>query len=162
MALKAFAFGRASGMMAISQVPPILQEGFAMTAARAAGFVSLMSLMSMPRRFLWGAVTDCTGKYVTLPVITGLPAVTMGVLASSPSETRDCHGPGGAITPVTAGLFGSKRVTENYGVMRAVFGHDGDCSGAFMMARALSVIAFLRAPAILKIRRNRAKPTNAA
>ncbi len=181
VALTAFAFGCTSGMMVISQVSPMLQEGFAMTATRAAGYVSLMSLMSMLGRFLWGTVTDYTDKYVTLAIITGLPAVTMGVLASSPSETITvvamaltalCYGGfGSTITPITADLFGAKYVTENYGVMYAAFGfaglvgpqaavrlsNGGDYSGAFMMACVLSVIAFFCVVSILKIRRDRIK-----
>ncbi len=181
LALTAFAFGCTSGMMVISQVSPMLQEGFAMTATRAAGYVSLMSLMSMLGRFLWGTVTDYSDKYVTLAIITGLPAATMGILSTSPSETVTvacmaltalCYGGfGSTITPITADLFGAKHVTENYGVMYAAFGfaglvgpqsavrlsHGGDYSMAFLMACALSVISFCCVMALLKVRSNRMK-----
>ena len=66
VALIAFAFGCTSGMMVISQVSSIMQEGYALSATEAAVYVSIMSCMSMLGRFLWGTVTDHFDKYVTL------------------------------------------------------------------------------------------------
>lgn len=135
IALTAFAFGCTSGMMVISQVSAIMQESFQMTATQAATYVSIMSFMSMIGRFLWGTVTDHFDKYVTLSIICGLPVIAMGLLVIFHSQmmtvlclalTALCYGGfGSTITPITADLFGTKHVSENYGVMYLAFGFAG-------------------------------------
>lgn len=167
--LIAFAFGLTSGMMVISQASQILQKGYSMTALQAAGYVSLISLMSMTGRILWGAVTDHTNKYITLCIICTLPILTMGILATSPSVglaiacmsvTALCYGGfGGTITPITADLFGTKYITENYGVMYLTFGiagligprvavtlqNGGNYSKPFMVGAFLALISLIAA-----------------
>lgn len=165
----AFAFGLTSGMMVISQASQILQAGHNMTATQAATYVSLFSFMSMAGRIVWGAVTDHTDKYVTLCIICAIPIITMGLLATSPTTviaivcmalTALCYGGfGGTITPITADLFGSKYITENYGVMYLMFGiagligpriavtlnQNGDYSKAFLVGCILSVLSLIAA-----------------
>ena len=165
----AFAFGLTSGMMVISQASQILQAGHGMTATQAATCVSLFSFMSMAGRIVWGAVTDHTDKYTTLCIICAIPIITMGLLTSSPSSgmaiacmalTALCYGGfGGTITPITADLFGSKYITENYGVMYLMFGiagligprvavklnNNGDYSKAFFVGCVLAVISLAAA-----------------
>ena len=174
VAIIAFAFGCTSGMMVISQVSSIMQSGFAMTATQAAVYVSVTSFMSMMGRFLWGWVTDHFNKYVTLSIICGLPIITMGLLVFSSSMpltvaclavTALCYGGfGSTITPITADLFGSKHVTENYGVMYLAFGFaglvgpqlavnfssGGDYTTAYLVAAVISVIAFVMALIVRK------------
>lgn len=130
-----FAFGLTSGMMVISQCTQIITRTFGIEPTRAALYASLLSCMSMVGRILWGAVTDHTDKYVTLCIICAIPVATMGLLSTSPSMgitvacmalTALCYGGfGGTITPITADLFGSKYITENYGVMYFMFGIAG-------------------------------------
>ena len=181
VALIAFAFGCTSGMMVISQVSSIMQESFALTATQAALYVSVMSLMSMCGRFLWGTVTDHFDKYVTLSIICGLPIIAMGVASfASGSQavtvvclavTALCYGGfGSTITPITADLFGAKHVTENYGVMYLAFGFaglvgpqlavnlgkGGSYAKAFLVAAVISVVAFVMA---LIVRRKVASAT---
>lgn len=167
IALITFGFGLTSGMMVISQASQILQNGYAMTPTQAAGFVSLFSFMSMAGRIVWGAVTDHVDKFTTLCIICVIPILTMGLLATSPTYiiaiacmalTAFCYGGfGGTITPITAGLFGSKYITENYGVMFLTFGiagligprlavtlnNNGDYSKAFLVGCILAVISLL-------------------
>lgn len=174
VAIIAFAFGCTSGMMVISQVSSIMQESFAMTATKAALFVSIMSFASMAGRFLWGSVTDHFDKYVTLSIICGLPVITMGIMAASTNLVVDvicmavtalCYGGfGSTITPITADLFGSKHVSENYGVMYLAFGfaglfgpqiavklsHSGNYSTAFLVAALISAISFAMALIVRK------------
>ena len=169
VAIIAFAFGCTSGMMVISQVSSIMQKSFAMTATDAAFYVSVTSFMSMMGRFIWGWVTDHFNKYVTLSIICGLPILTMGLLVVSSSlpltvaclaVTALCYGGfGSTITPITADLFGSKHVTENYGVMYLSFGFagligpqlavnfssGGDYTAAYLVAAVISVIALIMA-----------------
>ena len=165
VALAAFSFGCTSGMMVISQISSIMQQGYAMTATQAAVYVSLMSFMSMIGRFLWGTVTDHFDKYVTLSIICALPVAAMGVASTAPAQTVTvaclavvacCYGGfGSTITPITADLFGAKHVTENYGVMYLAFGFaallgpqlalllrsGGDFSKAFLVAAVISAVA---------------------
>lgn len=174
VAIIAFAFGCTSGMMVISQVSSIMQKGFAMTATQAAVYVSVTSFMSMMGRFIWGWVTDHFNKYVTLSIICGLPVITMGLLAVSASMpltvaclavTALCYGGfGSTITPITADLFGSKHVTENYGVMYLAFGFaglvgpqlavnfssGGDYTTAYLVAAVISAIALVMALLVRK------------
>lgn len=174
VAIIAFAFGCTSGMMVISQVSSIMQESFALSATQAAVYVSVMSFMSMSGRFIWGIVTDHFDKYITLSIICGLPIIAMGVLSLSGSMvltvvclgiTALCYGGfGSTITPITADLFGSAHVTENYGVMYLAFGFagligpqiavklssGGDYSKAFLAACIISVIAFAMALIVRK------------
>ena len=174
VALIAFAFGCTSGMMVISQISPIMQESFALTATKAAFYVSIMSLMSMLGRFLWGTVTDHFDKYVTLSIICGLPVIAMSIATLGTAQnitvvclavTALCYGGfGSTITPITADLFGAKHVSENYGVMYLAFGFagligpqlavrlgtGGNYGPAFLGAAILSAIAFVMALLVRK------------
>lgn len=174
IALVAFGFGLTSGMMVISQASQILQNGYAMTATKAATFVSLFSFMSMAGRIVWGAVTDHIDKFTTLCIISVIPILTMGLLSTSPipsiaigcmALTAFCYGGfGGTVTPITAGLFGSKYITENYGVMFLTFGiagligprlavtlnNNGDYSKAFLVGCILAIISLIASIIIRK------------
>lgn len=132
IAMLTFACGLTSGMFVISQASPILQGAYGLTAVEAATFVSLNSLASLAGRIVFGTVTDHTDKYVTLIVIPVLSVIGMGLLSTSPSKTMAVAcmalvafgygGFGGTITPITGDLFGTKYITENFGVMYLNFG----------------------------------------
>ena len=132
IAMVTFACGLTSGMFVISQASPILQGAYGLTAVEAATFVSLNSFASLAGRIVFGTVTDHTDKYVTLLVIPVLSVIGMGLLATSPSKTMAIAcmalvafgygGFGGTITPITGDLFGTKYITENFGVMYLNFG----------------------------------------
>lgn len=136
IAMVTFAFGLTSGMFVISQASPILQSQYGLTAVGAATFVSLNSFASLAGRIVFGTVTDHTDKYVTLCIIPALSVVGMGLLSilmknpTSHIAAAACMaivafgygGFGGTITPITADLFGTKYITENFGVMYLNFG----------------------------------------
>ena len=132
IAMITFACGLTSGMFVISQASPILQGAYGLTAVEAAAFVSLNSLASLLGRIVFGTVTDHTDKYVTLLVIPVLSVIGMGILATSPSRMAAIAcmalvafgygGFGGTITPITGDLFGTKYISENFGVMYLNFG----------------------------------------
>ena len=164
-----FAFGLTSGMMVISQCTQIMGKTFGIEPTKAALYASLLSFMSMAGRILWGAVTDHTDKYITLCIICAIPILTMGLLSTSPSLivtvicmalTALCYGGfGGTITPITADLFGTKYITENYGVMYLMFGiagligprvavtlsSSGSYARAFLVGCVLAVISLAAA-----------------
>ena len=167
--LATFAFGMTSGMMIISQASMILQNTYAMTPIKAAGYVSLFSFASMIGRLFWGMVTDKTNKYVTLCIICAIPIATMGLLAITGSQmiaiacmflTALCYGGfSSTITPITADLFGTKYIIENYGVMYLTFGiagligprlavslnQGGNYSGAFIGGCILAAVSLVTA-----------------
>jgi OFA family oxalate/formate antiporter-like MFS transporter len=132
IAMVTFAFGLTSGMFVISQASPILQGAYGLTAVEAATFVSLNSFASLAGRIVFGTVSDHTDKYVTLLIIPIISVIGMGLLATSPAQgvaiacmalvAFGYGGFGGTITPITADLFGTKYVTENFGVMYLNFG----------------------------------------
>lgn len=136
IAMVTFAFGLTSGMFVISQASPILQSQYGLTPVAAATFVSLNSFASLAGRIVFGTVTDHTDKYVTLCIIPALSVIGMGLLAiltKNPGShvlAAACMaivafgygGFGGTITPITADLFGTKYITENFGVMYLNFG----------------------------------------
>ena len=172
-----FTCGLVAGVIVISQASPILQNAYGFTSATAAVFVSVFAACNMAGRFLWGSLSDRLGLRRVITAVSAVcilamllltlchatvPAViAMGVAAS-------CYGGfASVLTPLTAQVFGSKYITENYGVMYVVFGlasligpslattfktaGGGSYTGAYVTAAALAVIGlalsrFLKAP----------------
>lgn len=127
-----FTCGLVAGVIVISQASPILQNAYGFTSATAAVFVSVFAACNMAGRFLWGSLSDRLGLRRVVMAVSAVcilamllltlchatvPAViAMGVAAS-------CYGGfASVLTPLTAQVFGSKYITENYGVMYIVFG----------------------------------------
>ena len=127
-----FTCGLVAGVIVISQASPILQNAYGFTSATAAVFVSVFAACNMAGRFLWGSLSDRLGLRRVITAVSAVcilamllltlchatvPAViAMGVAAS-------CYGGfASVLTPLTAQVFGSKYITENYGVMYIVFG----------------------------------------
>ena len=127
-----FTCGLVAGVIVISQASPILQNAYGFTSATAAVFVSVFAACNMAGRFLWGSLSDRLGLRRVVTAVSAVcilamllltlchatvPAViAMGVAAS-------CYGGfASVLTPLTAQVFGSKYITENYGVMYIVFG----------------------------------------
>ena len=172
-----FTCGLVAGVIVISQASPILQNAYGFTSATAAVFVIVFAACNMAGRFLWGSLSDRLGLRRVITAVSAVcilamllltlchatvPAViAMGVAAS-------CYGGfASVLTPLTAQVFGSKYITENYGVMYVVFGlasligpslattfktaGGGSYTGAYVTAAALAVIGlalsrFLKAP----------------
>ena len=163
-----FTCGLVAGVIVISQASPILQQAYELPAAQAALLVSAFSACNMAGRFLWGSLSDrlgisatgavvlmmCTLSMLALALIenTAAAVCAMGIAAS-------CYGGfASVLTPLTAQMFGSRYITENYGLVYVVFAlasfigpvlavqfqaWSGGYSGAFLTAAMLSLAGFV-------------------
>ena len=163
-----FTCGLVAGVIVISQASPILQNAFGYTAAGAAALVSVISACNMVGRFFWGSVSDRIGLFrtavwvfaiciVSMATLSVLSATVPGVAAMCVAAT--CYGGFASIlTPMTAQKFGTKYVSENYGVMYIVFGLAsligpvlavqfktvaGSYTGAFAAAAGFAVVGLI-------------------
>lgn len=74
------AMGAFSGLMIASNASPIGQSMFGLTAAVAAGYVSLYSLSNTLGRVIWGAVSDKIGRSNTINVMYSVIVITFFIL----------------------------------------------------------------------------------
>lgn len=158
-----------AGTIVISQASPILQQTLNYTAAQAAVFVSVFSACNMAGRFLWGGLSDKLGIRTIMALVFLLCILSMVVLAFAGQPVpvlcamglaASCYGGfASVLTPLTARMFGSRYLTENYGVMYVVFGiasligpglavtfksaAGGSYSGAFLTAAALAAVGLI-------------------
>ena len=163
-----FTCGLVAGVIVISQASPILQQSLGYSAA-AALFVSVFSACNMADRFLWGSLSDKLGLMNTAGAVFLLCILSMALLAVVDAEipvlvfmgvAASCYGGLASIlTPLTARMFGSRYITENYGVMYVVFGlasligpslatsfktmGEGSYTGAYLTAAVLAVIGLI-------------------
>ena len=120
------------GTMVISQGSPIMQSKFAMSAQTAAAVVSAFSVSNTLGRPVWGVISDRLGRTMSLIFLNLLmgasmlvlflvddPAIYIGALMLC---TLCYGGVSSLVAPVTGDLFGTKYVTENYGITFSVFG----------------------------------------
>ena len=164
-----FTCGLVAGVIVISQASPILQQSLGYSAAAAALFVSVFSACNMAGRFLWGSLSDKLGLMNTAVAVFLLCILSMALLAVVDAEipvlvfmgvAASCYGGLASIlTPLTARMFGSRYITENYGVMYVVFGlasligpslatsfktmGEGSYTGAYLTAAVLAVIGLI-------------------
>ena len=127
-----FALGLIAGVIVISQASPIMQRQFGMEPVAAATFVSVFSACNMAGRFGWGAVSDKTGIRKAVLYVFAVCILSMALISIVKNDlvgivalclAASCYGGlASMLTPFTAQLFGSKYITENYGVMYLVFG----------------------------------------
>lgn len=127
-----FTCGLVAGVIVISQASPILQQTCGFSAERAALFVSLFAACNMAGRFLWGGLSDQLGIRNTVAVVFILCILSMALLTAAANTVlavcamalaASCYGGfASVLTPLTAQMFGSRYITENYGVMYVVFG----------------------------------------
>lgn len=175
-----FTCGLVAGVIVISQASPILQSGYGFTPARAAVFVSVFAACNMAGRFLWGSLSDKLGIRSVMIAVFALCICSMTVLAQAKVTTiailamavaASCYGGfASVLTPLTAKVFGTKYVTENYGVMYIVFGLasligpvlavqlkneiTGSYTGAFIAAGVLALLGLVGTIAIkLQVRK---------
>ena len=121
-----------AGTIVISQASPILRQTLDYTAAQAAVFVSVFAACNMAGRFLWGGLSDKLGLRVTINLIFLLCILSMVSLAFARQPlpvlcamgiAASCYGGfASVLTPMTARMFGTGYIGENYGVMYVVFG----------------------------------------
>lgn len=162
-----FTFGLIAGIMVISQASPILQTTVGFSPESASIFVSVFAACNMAGRFIFGSVSDKIGMQRTMAVVFILCAASMAMLAvgtnaiciiAAMGVAASCYGGfASVLTPLTAEVFGSKYITENYGAMYIVFGiasligpvmasyfkASGSYAGAFIASAALALLGLL-------------------
>lgn len=121
------AMGAFSGLMIASNASPIGQSMFGLTAAAAAGYVSLYSLSNTLGRVVWGAVSDRIGRSNTINVMYSVIVLTFIILIlvrSTVGFTIGIVGLGlcfGGVMGVFPSLvmenFGPKYQGVNYGIV---------------------------------------------
>lgn len=120
-------FGAVLGMMAISQASAIAQNMVGMTAANAALVVSILALFNTFGRILAGSVSDRIGCIKTLQGVFVLAVLSMVILYANTGALWFCIGICmvgvcfgafmGVYPGFTAGQFGRKNASVNYGIM---------------------------------------------
>ena len=169
-----FTCGLIAGIMVISQASPILQTTAGFSPERAAIFVSIFAACNMAGRFLFGSISDKIGISKTMTIVFVLCAASMAILAlgvgsgcvvAAMGIAAACYGGfASVLTPLTADVFGSKYITENYGAMYVVFGiasligpvmasyfkAAGSYTGAFVTAAVLAVVGLILSRLIKK------------
>lgn len=153
-----------AGTIVISQASPILQQTLNFSAGQAAAFVSVFAACNMAGRFFWGGVSDRLGIRKVVAVVFILCILSMLLLSFSTQTAvvigamalaASCYGGfASVLTPLTAQMFGTTYITENYGAMYVVFGiaaligpslavyfkgvGSGSYSGAFLAAAVMA------------------------
>ena len=170
-----FSLALTSGMLVISQAKSIVSYTGGSLAAVAALCVSVISIFNTVGRIVWGTVANKITIYNTNIILFIIAAISMGALAVIPAGsgvaivafmalTAACYGGFATmITPMTADMFGTKYLTENFGLMYIVYAFSSligpqlaarlcttDASGtitgysmAYMVGAVLSVIGIV-------------------
>ncbi len=124
--------GAICGTMIITQGSPIMQTTFSMKAQQAAWVVSIFSLANTLGRPVWGKISDRIGRISSFILLHSMMTVSMFILFTCRIETvfvgalmtaMLCFGGiATLVAPVTADFWGTKYITENYGITFSVFG----------------------------------------
>lgn len=162
-------FGALFGMMIISQASSIAQNMVSMTPAAAATAVSVLALFNTFGRILAGYISDRIGCINTLAAVFVVAIVALLILFTLGSSVVPfyigvcligvCFGAFMGVYPsFTAGQFGSKNSSVNYGIMfigfsaagiagptiaSKVYGSTGTYTQAFLIAAVLAVIGLV-------------------
>ena len=161
-------FGAVLGMMIISQASGIAQDMAGMNAASAALVVSVLALFNTFGRILAGYVSDRIGCINTLAGVFVIAAAAMGMLYLNPGTAAFCIGIClvgvcfgafmGTYPSFTAGQFGRKYSSVNYGIMfigfnaaglvgpiifSKIYQSTGSYAPAFITAMAFAVIGLV-------------------
>jgi OFA family oxalate/formate antiporter-like MFS transporter len=124
-----------AGIAIISQASPMAQEISHVSAAVAAGMVSLISVGNSAGRFLWAWLSDAIGRRNVFLTMFLLQAVlffllsrveSFGLLTSIAFVVLLCYGGGfGTMPAFAADYFGAKDVGSIYGMMLTAWGLAG-------------------------------------
>lgn len=127
-----FTFGLTSGLMVIGQASPILQVTLGYTPTKAAVFVGFLALFNTFGRLFWGMASDKLGRFnvvIYLLIIAGVSLAGLSistatiVVIAAMALIESCYGAfSSIIAACTSDMFGTKNLTENYGLMYIVFG----------------------------------------
>ena len=159
--------GAFSGLMVTSQASPVAQEMIGMTAAEAAAAVSVLALFNTMGRILAGSLSDRFGAVNTIRGVFLISIAGLALLYASGEGSVATFYVGvcmvglsfGSIMGIypgfTAGEFGSKNNSVNYGIMfigfaaagcfgptimSALYQSAGSYQPAFLAAAALAVV----------------------
>lgn len=183
-----FAIGALSGMMVTSNASKIAQQMYGLSAAIAAGYVSLYSLSNCVGRVFWGGISDKLGRNKAIFGIYTVISLMMLLLITVSTTTAFmiaivgigiCFGGTMGIFPsIVSEKFGMKNYGVNYGVtfigysVAAYFGpkiavkvsesHNGDFTGAFMIALVFSLIGLVLTFVFKSLEKNKIKESNVA
>ncbi|WP_239257211.1 L-lactate MFS transporter [Listeria ilorinensis] len=161
--------GAFSGLMIASNASLIGQNMFGLSAAAAAGYVSIYSLSNCLGRVIWGAVSDRLGRSNTLMIIYAVIAISLFALVVFESVAGFAlgiiglglcfGGTMGVFPPLVMGNFGPKNQGVNYGIVfigystAAFFApklavqmagqNGGDFTQAFYIAIALAAVGLI-------------------
>lgn len=124
--------GAICGNMIISQGSPIMQKTFATSAETAALVVSVFSVANTLGRPVWGKISDKIGRINSFILLHSIMAISMATLFVCRVEiifvvalmmAMLCFGGiATLVAPITSDFWGSKYITENYGITFSVFG----------------------------------------
>lgn len=181
-----FAIGALSGMMITSNASRIAQSMYGLSAAVAAGFVSLYSFSNCVGRIFWGGVSDKLGRnkaLVGIYVVISAMLLLIGTVNTTIAFTVALVGIGlcfggtmGIFPSIVAEKFGMKNYGVNYGVtfigysVAAYFGpkiavkvsevNNGDFTGAFFIALAFSLLGLVLTFVFKKLEKNNVEKDN--
>jgi OFA family oxalate/formate antiporter-like MFS transporter len=153
-----------------------MQYSLDFNAAKAAQIVALYNLANFAGRLFWGFLSDKIGRTLSLLIISCCMGISMVALwlfhvptVYIPAALLVALSYGGTaamLPPLTADVFGSKHINDNYSTMYVVYGVAGmigsplaaimwDLTGsynlAFISAAGCSLIAILLAFTIFRI-----------
>lgn len=164
-----FICGAFFGLMITSNLSPISQGMFGLSAGTAALYVSLLAVFNALGRIAWGAISDrigipaslmavfvlAAGALVLLGSARGIVVLTIGVIALG-------FGFGGIMSlfpPLTMSNFGPKNQGVNYGIVFSAYAlsglvaprwaagiaesNGGDFSSAFFIAAGIAVLGLV-------------------
>lgn len=162
--------GAVLGMMMISQASSLAQDLMGMSSGEAAIVVSVLALFNTFGRIAVGMISDRIGCVNTLTGVFAVALISMGALYANGSGSRIlfyagicligvCFGAFMGVYPsFTAGQFGAKYSSVNYGIMFIgfnaagllgpvimgnIFNSTGSYRGAFLVALAFAVVGIL-------------------
>ena len=136
--------GAVCGTMIITQGSPVMQETFGMQAGAAAAVVSVFSLANTLGRPVWGRISDMIGRLRSFILLHSVMAASMLTLFLCRIEiififalmmAMLCFGGiATLVAPVTADFWGTRYITENYGITFSVFGMSSLIGAPFIAA----------------------------
>jgi OFA family oxalate/formate antiporter-like MFS transporter len=132
-----------AGIAVISQAAPMFQEITAISAARAASIVGVISIANGAGRLLWAWLSDLVGRRAVFFTMFALQAVIFALMPAAHGRTTFaaltivvllCYGGGfGTMPAFTADYFGAEYVGSIYGLMLTAWGVAG-AVGPMLMA----------------------------
>lgn len=125
-------YGLVTGVIVISQAPPILQQAPGYVSARAVPLVNMPFAYNVVGRLMWGSLSDRLGPINIIGAVFLLCILPMAALVVTEAKglvflfigaAASCHGgPAPFLIPLVAHMSDPRHITENCDVMCVVFG----------------------------------------